>query len=166
MSLQIVLKSIIATVAPGFIVAVAVPMPVQADKVPVAAQEYVWVAANVSDPFYAEGKAAWDAAAKTLGVKTQFVGPDIPDAQQQIALIEAAIARPATAGILIYSANDDAIEPTLNKARAAGIPVIAGNHELKDQSARDAFVGTDDSALGQCLQSLRCPIFSHPFYKK
>jgi ribose transport system substrate-binding protein len=123
-------------------------------KVPIADQEYVWVAANVSHPFYAEGKAGWDAAAKSLGVKAQLVGPLNPDVQQQIALIEAAIAKPTTAGILVYSINDDAIEPVLAKARAAGIPVIAGNGEIKDHSARDAFVGTANTALGASAADL------------
>jgi len=125
-----------------------------AAAVPVSDQEYFWVAANVGHPFYAEGKAGWEAAAKSLGVKAQFVGPENPDVQQQIALIEAAIAKPTTAGILIYSVNDDAIEPVLNKARAAGIPVISGNGEIKDRSARDAFVGTANSALGSTAADL------------
>ena len=125
-----------------------------AGKVPVADQEYIWVAANVSHPFYAEGKAGWDAAAKSLGVTAQFVGPENPDVQQQIALIEAAIAKPTTAGIVIYSVNDEAIEPVLNQARAAGIPVIAANGEIKDHSARDAYVGTANTALGATAADL------------
>jgi ribose transport system substrate-binding protein len=125
-----------------------------AAKVPVAQQEYIWVAANVSHPFYAVGKAGWDSAAKSLGVKATLVGPETPDVQQQIALIEAAIAKPTTAGILIYSVNDDAIEPVLKKARDAGIPVISGNGEIKDHSARDSFVGTANSALGASAADL------------
>jgi ribose transport system substrate-binding protein len=142
------LKWVIATAA------LVMPGAAAAEKVPVAEQEYIWVAANVSHPFYAEGKAGWDAAAKSLGVKAQLAGPLNPDVQQQIALIEAAIAKPTTAGILLYSVNDDAIEPVLMKARAAGIPVIAGNGEIKDHSARDAFVGTANTALGASAADL------------
>ena len=130
------------------------PVVAQAAPVPVADQEYIWVASNVSHPFYAEGKAGWEAAAKMLGVKALFAGPESPDVQQQIALIEAAIVKPTTAGILIYSVNDDALEPVLKKARAAGIPVISGNGEIKDHSARDAFVGTANSALGAAAADL------------
>lgn len=135
-------------IAPGWSAALA------AEKVPVSQQEYIWVAANVSHPFYAEGKSGWDAAAKSLGVKATLVGPETPDVQQQIALIEAAIVKPTTAGILIYSVNDDAIEPVLKKARDAGIPVISGNGEIKDHSVRDAFVGTANSALGASAADL------------
>src|SRR5438105_7980976 len=138
---------VILVTAPG-------PLTVRAQKAAKADQEYVWVAANVAHPFYAEGKAGWDAAAKSLGVKASLVGPENPEVQQQLSLIEAAIAKPTTAGFLIYSVNDDAIEPVLNKARAAGIPVITGNGELKDRSARDAFVGTANSALGASAADL------------
>src|SRR5215470_17914360 len=96
------LKFIIAAGMLGSLGAVAGCDGAMAARVPVADQEYVWVATNVSHPFYAEGKAGWDAAAKSLAVKATFVGPENPDVQQQIALIEAAIAKPTTAGILIY----------------------------------------------------------------
>jgi ribose transport system substrate-binding protein len=138
----------------ALVVALGGPATLAAAKVPVAQQEYIWVAANVSHPFYAVGKAGWDSAAKSLGVKATLIGPETPDVQQQIALIEAAIAKPTTAGILIYSVNDDAIEPVLKKARDAGIPVISGNGEIKDHSARDSFVGTANSALGASAADL------------
>jgi ribose transport system substrate-binding protein len=148
------LSSAVTIVFAGIFGVAGHPATGWAAKVPVADQEYIWVAANVSHPFYAEGKAGWDAAAKSLGVKAQFVGPENPDVQQQIALIEAAIAKPTTAGIVIYSVNDEAIEPVLNKARAAGIPVIAANGEIKDHSARDAYVGTANTALGATAADL------------
>lgn len=152
--MQKYLRSVLATgVLTSFAIAAGSVSAIAA-KVPVAEQEYIWVAANVSHPFYAEGKAGWDAAAKSLGVKATLAGPENPDVQQQIALIEAAIAKPTTAGILIYSVNDDALEPVLIKARAAGIPVISGNGEIKDHSARDAFVGTANSALGASAADL------------
>jgi ribose transport system substrate-binding protein len=148
------LSSAVTIVFAGIFGVAGHPSTGWAAEVPVADQEYIWVAANVSHPFYAEGKAGWDAAAKSLGVKAQFVGPENPDVQQQIALIEAAIAKPTTAGIVIYSVNDEAIEPVLNKARAAGIPVIAANGEIKDHSARDAYVGTANTALGATAADL------------
>src|ERR1700730_1531474 len=152
--MQKYLRSVLATGVLGSFAIAAGCVSAIAAKVPVAEQEYIWVAANVSHPFYAEGKAGWDAAAKSLGVKATLAGPEKPDVQQQIALIEAAIAKPTTAGILIYSVNDDALEPVLIKARAAGIPVISGNGEIKDHPARDSFVGTANSALGSTAADL------------
>ena len=88
-----------------------------APKVAMADQEYIWVAANVAHPFYTEGKAGWDAAAKALGVKASLVGPVASDVQQQITIIEQAIAKPTTAGILVYAVDYNALEPVLVKAR-------------------------------------------------
>jgi ribose transport system substrate-binding protein len=124
------------------------------ERVPVEQQEYVWVAANIAHPFYSVGVAGWNAAADMLGVQARLVGPSTPDVQQQVTMIEQAIANPNTAGILIYSVNDDALEPVLQQARDAGIPVITGNGELKNRDVRDAFVGTANTALGSSAADL------------
>src|SRR5438045_7847288 len=147
LAVALLVVMVILVTAPG-------PLTVRAQKAAKADQEYLWVAANVAHPFYTEGKAGWDAAAKYLGVKAQLVGPVNPDVQQQITIIEQAIAKPTTAGILIYSVNDDALEPVLMKAQAAGIPVITGNGELKNRAVRDAFVGTANTALGSAAADL------------
>jgi ribose transport system substrate-binding protein len=147
-------RKLVSAVVAASVAVLGATVAAKAAPVAVADQEYVWVASNVSHPFYAEGKAGWDAAAKYLGVKALFVGPESQDVQQQISLIEAAITKPTTAGILIYSVNDDAIEPVLKKAREAGIPVISGNGDMKDHSARDAFVGTANAALGASAADL------------
>src|SRR5688500_12619410 len=80
------------------------------ERVPVEGQQYIWVAANTAHPFYAEGLAGWNAAAEMLGVQADLVGPVTSDVQQQITIIEQAIANPTTAGILIYSVDDNALE--------------------------------------------------------
>ena len=85
-------------------------------------------------PFHAEGKAGWDAAAKALGVKASLVGPVASDVQQQVTIIEQAIAKPTTAGILVYAVDYNALEPVLIKARQAGIPVINGNGDWTNKA--------------------------------
>jgi ribose transport system substrate-binding protein len=123
-------------------------------RIPTPDQEYLWVAANVAHPFYAEGKAGWDAAAKALGVKAQLVGPVNADVQQQITIIEQAIAKPTTAGLLIYAVDFNGLEPVLLKARAAGIPVINGNGDWTNKAVRDSFVGTANVELGRSAADL------------
>src|SRR5579864_5142591 len=91
LAVALLVVMVLLVTAPG-------PLTVRAQKAAKADQEYIWVAANVSNEFYTIGKAGWDVAAKSLGVKASLVGPDTPDVQQQIALIEAAIAKPTTAG--------------------------------------------------------------------
>ena len=55
-----------------------------AAKVPVEEQEYIWVAANVSHPFYAEGTAAWKAAAKSLGSRRHSSVRRIPTCSSRL----------------------------------------------------------------------------------
>ncbi|HZQ10197.1 MAG TPA: substrate-binding domain-containing protein [Anaerolineae bacterium] len=123
-------------------------------RVPTADQEYIWVAANVAHPFYTEGKAGWDAAAKALGVKASLVGPVSADVQQQVTIIEQAIAKPTTAGILVYAVDYNALEPVLIKARQACIPVVNGNGDWTNKAVRDSFVGTANEQLGRSAADL------------
>jgi len=120
----------------------------------VSNQHYVWVAANVTDPFYVQGLAGWRAAAAALGVKVSLVGPPTADVQAQIADINTAIANNDTAGILVYPIDYTTIGPVLKKAMAAGIPVVLGNGDSVDKSVRDAFVGTSNVQFGQTAADL------------
>ncbi len=117
----------------------------------VSNQMYVWVAANIGDPFYTDELKAWAAGVKDLGVKpTTITGPVNQDVPAQIAVVEQAIANPETAGILMGAAIDyKATDTVLAKARAQGIPTLYGNGQGEDSAARDAFVGTDNFALGR-----------------
>jgi len=118
-----------------------------------SSQSYVWVAANITDPFYVQGLAGWHAAAKALGVNVSLVGPATADVQQQIADINTAIAAHA-AGILVYPIDYTTIGPVLKKALAAGIPVVLGNGDAVDKSIRSAFVGTSNVQFGQTAADL------------
>ena len=129
--------------------------PAQSPKVPADKQEYYWLAANVGHPFYAEGKAGWDAGAKLLKVnKAELLGPLTGDVQQQVTMMEQLIANPNTAGILLYPVDYTAIGPVAQKARDKGITVILGNGDAEDKTWRDAFVGTDNLSLGRAAADL------------
>jgi len=132
------------------------PAPARSSQsVPTADQEYVWIAANVAHPFYTEGKAGWDAAARYLGVKAQLVGPVTADVQAQVTMMEQAIAKPTTGGILLYPVDVASIAPIARKAMDAGIAVILGNGDYpSDKSVRDAFVGTANVQLGAAAAGL------------
>lgn len=123
-------------------------------KISVGEQEYLWVAATVTSPFYTEGKAGWDAAAKSLGVRAQLVGPVDTDVSQQVTMIEQAIAKPTTAGILVYAMDYNALDPVLLRARAAGIPVITGYGDSKNRAVRNSFVGVAQETIGRVAADL------------
>lgn len=118
---------------------------------------YYWLAANTTHPFYVEGKSGWDAAASELGVQAELVGPQDSDVTQQVSQLEQMIAqKDGTCGILLYAVDYNAMTPVLQKVREAGIPIINGNGDSEDKGLRDAFVGTDNAALGRAAADLAC----------
>lgn len=118
---------------------------------------YYWLAANITNPFYVEGKKGWDGAAAELGVNAELVGPQDADVTQQVSQLEQMIAqKDGTCGILLYAIDYNAMGPVLKKVKDAGIPIINGNGDSEDKSIRDAFVGTDNKALGRAGAALAC----------
>lgn len=130
-----------------------------AEEAPAASDDctYYWLAANITHPFYVEGKAGWNKAAEELGVKAELVGPLDPDVQQQVAFLEQIIAQPdQTCGLYMYAIDYNTVGPIMKKVREAGIPVINGNGDSEDKTIRDAFIGTDNVALGRAGSVLAC----------
>lgn len=132
---------------------------VESDAAPASSDDctYYWLAANITNPFYVEGKKGWDDAAAALGVNAELVGPLDADVTQQVSQLDQMIAQAdATCGILLYAIDYNAMGPVLQRVKEAGIPVINGNGDSEDKSIRDAFVGTDNAALGRAGASLAC----------
>jgi len=128
-----------------------------APAAPAADCTYYWMAANITNPFYVEGLKGWDDAAKELGVKAELVGPQDADVTQQVSQLEQMIAsKEGTCGVLVYAVDYKAMTPVLTKLREAGIPVVNGNGDSEDKSLRNAFVGTDNAALGRSAAGLAC----------
>ena len=123
------------------------PVPVQR-RLPKEEQVYTWVAAVVADPFYVHGRLGWEAAARALGVRASFVGPFDADVGAQVTMLQRIIAKPTTAGILVYPLNYAAVEPVLRKACQRGIAIVLGNSDAGDNTLRDAFVGPVNEELG------------------
>jgi ribose transport system substrate-binding protein len=126
--------------------AVATVAPVESN--PLAGKTFYWLAANISNPFYVPGLAGWEAAAKELGVKVQFVGPIEPNLAEQTATLEQLIASPDTAGILFYAMDFNAVEPLVEEAVAKGIAFEMANTDSPIK-ARNGFIGTDHAQMGQ-----------------
>ncbi len=109
---------------------------------------FYWLAANNSNPFYVVGLRGWNAAAKDLGVKVEFVGPLEPNLAEQIKTLEQLIANPNTGGILWYAMDFNAGEPLVKEAVAKGIPIVIANTDSPFKT-RDAFIGTDHEGMGR-----------------
>jgi len=96
---------------------------------------------DVSNEFAPQIKAGVEKAAAELGVDAVMVGPVGAKAEDQIAELESLIEK-GVDGIAISSVSTDALAPVIDKALAAGIPVVTYNTD-NPSSVRLAFVGQD-----------------------
>jgi fructose transport system substrate-binding protein len=104
-----------------------------------------------TNPFFAKMKEGAQAKAKELGVRFQsFAGKYDGDNDTQVAAVENLIASGAK-GILITPSDTKAIVPTIEKARAAGILVIALDTPLDPIDAADATFATDNFKAGELI---------------
>lgn len=111
-------------------------------------QTYVWLCAVTGISFWLDGRKGLEAAGKTLGVKTEFLGPQEYDAAQQLTVLDSLIGR-KPAGIMIFPADVASLSDTMKRAMKENIPVICVNSDVSDQSARYGFVGPDNRGVGR-----------------
>ncbi len=104
-----------------------------------------------TNPFFVKMKEGAQAKAKELGVTLQsFAGKYDGDNESQVAAIESLISAGAK-GILITPSDTKAIVPTVEKARKAGILVIALDTPLDPITAADATFATDNFQAGKLI---------------
>ena len=90
-------------------------------------QKYVWVTANVSDPFYLDGIAGMEEFGRLYGVETEIVGPPDNDIAGMTQALETTIASPDTTAIFSYYYGPFAGAETLyQEAADKGIPIVNG----------------------------------------
>src|SRR6266576_1319050 len=86
-------------------------------------EKYFLIADNVQVPYWQTAGAGFAQAAKDLKVRSEFLGPDTFDPQAEQAAFQKAVQQKPT-GILISVADAKLIKADIDKAIAAGIPVI------------------------------------------
>lgn len=107
---------------------------------------YIEVSALSGDPYFYDHSYGCEIAGEELGVRTEYVGPADLDMNDMNTAFEQAIAKQPD-GIVVVGF-DAQLEPTINKAIAAGIPVVTIDADLPD-SDRIAFVGTGNETAGE-----------------
>ena len=108
-------------------------------------EEYLAVACMGNLEYFSAHKFAWKWMGDKLGVKTSYIGPAEYDVPGQISAFDQAIAR-RPAGIAVFGV-DESLKPSIDKAVAAGIPVVTYSGDVPD-SKRSTFVGTNQHDLG------------------
>jgi fructose transport system substrate-binding protein len=120
---------------------------------PAAAEDIIVGLITKTDinPFFVKMKEGAQAKAAELGVELRtFAGKVDGDNESQVAAIESLIAAGAK-GILITPSDTKAIVPSVEKARAAGIMVIALDTPLEPITAADATLATDNFKAGELI---------------
>ncbi|HEX6389896.1 MAG TPA: sugar ABC transporter substrate-binding protein [Solirubrobacteraceae bacterium] len=104
-----------------------------------------------TNPFFVKMKQGATSEASKLGVDLQtFAGKQDGDNETQVQAVENLIAKGAK-GLLITPNDSKAIVPALDKARAAGMLVIALDTPLEPADAADATFATDNFKAGELI---------------
>jgi fructose transport system substrate-binding protein len=104
-----------------------------------------------TNPFFVKMKDGASAEAKKSGASLQsFAGKKDGDNESQVAAVESLISAGAK-GFMITANDSKAIVPSLDKARQAGLLVIALDTPIEPADAADATFATDNYAAGLAI---------------
>lgn len=109
-------------------------------------ERYVFISTNVNLPYWQEAEAGFQDAAKWLGVKAEFAGPEKFSPEDELAAFKKAVSENPS-GILISAARRDLFKDAIDSAVSAGIPVICIDSD-SPSSKRVMFIGTDNYRAG------------------
>jgi ribose transport system substrate-binding protein len=105
------------------------------------------IATNVNLPYWQTAAAGFNKAASQYKVTVKVVGPDSYNPQGELAELQKAIAA-KPGGILISVADASVVQPGIDAAVAAGIPVITMDSDAAG-SRRLYFIGTNNLEAGR-----------------
>jgi len=107
---------------------------------------YVFIAANIQLPYWKAAAAGLSNAASALKVRSDFDGPPTYDAKAERDALDQAVQKKAT-GILLAVTDPAVLKDSIDKAVAAGIPVITIDSDAP-ASKRLFFIGTNNYQAG------------------
>jgi ribose transport system substrate-binding protein len=110
-------------------------------------ERYVLVTVNSKLPYWEEAEAGLRDVAQQMGVKTELVGPEKFDPQEELRAFQKTVSE-NPAGILISVSRPDLFQDAISAAVASGIPVITVDADAPE-SKRVLFIGTDNFRAGQ-----------------
>jgi len=119
---------------------------------------YIEIAPHVGIQYWQVHKAGLEAAAKVLKVKVVFTGVMGDSIQDQVTMMDSYIAK-KPAGILIGPLNAEALTPSINRAIAAGIPVITVDTDAPE-SNRLSYLGTDGYGAGKMAADIMAKLLN------
>lgn len=111
-----------------------------------SSKEYYMVTFLSGYPFWKDCYTGFEAAGKLYGVKTVYGGTTEYDVNAAVTALDQIIAK-KPAGIAVSCMDAKAYQPSINKAIAAGIPVVTFDSDSPN-SNRLAFIGTQNYQAG------------------
>jgi len=129
------------------VLATALPLFVGGCERHSKSEQYYLIATNIGLPYWQSAHAGFTRAAAEYGVTEEMRGPDTFTPAIEVDEFRAAVAR-KPAGILVSVADPSLMGPEINKAIAAGIPVITMDSDAPD-SQRLYFIGTNNLEAGR-----------------
>jgi len=129
------------------VLATALPLLVGGCERHSKSEQYFLIATNIGLPYWQSAHAGFARAAAQYGVTEDMRGPDTFTPAIEVDEFRAAVAR-KPAGILVSVADPSLMGPEINKAIAAGIPVITMDSDAPD-SQRLYFIGTNNLEAGR-----------------
>ena len=127
--------------------AVALPMFLGGCERHSKSEQYFLIATNIGLPYWQSAHEGFTRAAAQYGVTEEMRGPDAFTPAVEVDEFRAAVAR-KPAGILVSVSDPSLMGPEINKAMAAGIPVITMDSDAPD-SQRLYFIGTNNLDAGR-----------------
>jgi ribose transport system substrate-binding protein len=112
-----------------------------------ANERYVFVATNISLPYWQEAQTGFLDAAKGLGVKGELVGPTAYAPNAELVMFRQVVEEQPS-GICLSAARPEIFQADIDKAIAQGIPVICVDADVPD-SKRVTYIGTDNFKAGK-----------------
>jgi ribose transport system substrate-binding protein len=109
-------------------------------------EHFFFVAANLQVPYWQVAGAGFTKAAGQFKVRADFVGPNSYDPKAERDALDQAVQQRAT-GILLAVTDPGILQDGINKAVAAGIPVITVDSDAP-ASKRLFFIGTNNYEAG------------------
>lgn len=108
---------------------------------------YYLIASDMALPYWQTAAAGFNKAAAQYKVTARVAGPDGHDSQAELAALHQAIAAKPS-GILISAADAAVLQPEINAAISAGVPVITVDSDAPG-SRRLYFIGTNNREAGR-----------------
>src|SRR6202041_3686094 len=107
---------------------------------------YVFVSANLQVPYWQTAEAGFTKAAQELKVRAGFLGPQNYDPAAERATLDQAVQKQPS-GILLGVTDAALLQESIDKAIAAGIPVVTIDSDAP-ASKRLFFIGTNNYQVG------------------